>query len=121
VRALVSAVTSEESDSLVTYRAVPATYEPMDRHSKECRRLQAVDSYGKGSGVKGCGTSPQGLVCSQMLAMLLTTRRGKERRGKARGGWDVGEVGRCGWGGIMGEVRSLCINYHNVKIHCLLW
>ena len=89
VRALVSAVTSEESDNLVTYRAVPATYEPIDRHSKECRRLQAVDSCGKGSRVRGCGTSPQGLVCSQMLATLLTTRRGKEWSGKARGGiWE---------------------------------
>ena len=36
--------TNEESDSLVTTRAVPATYEPKDRHNKEYRRLQVVDS-----------------------------------------------------------------------------
>ncbi len=33
--------TSEESDRLVTTRAVPASYEPKACHSKEYRRLQA--------------------------------------------------------------------------------
>ncbi len=39
--------TSEESDFLMTTRAVPATYEPKDRHNKEFRRLQVVDSWGR--------------------------------------------------------------------------
>jgi hypothetical protein len=41
---LVCIVTSKEPDFLVTTRAVPATYEPKDRHNKECRRLQVADS-----------------------------------------------------------------------------
>ncbi len=43
-KSLVRVWTSEESDRLVTTRAVPATYEPKVRHSREYRRLQAVDS-----------------------------------------------------------------------------
>jgi hypothetical protein len=42
--ALVRAETSEESDSLMTTRAVPATYESKVCHNKEYRRLQVVDS-----------------------------------------------------------------------------
>ncbi len=41
---LVRAETSEESDSLMTTRAVPATYESKVCHNKEYRRLQVVDS-----------------------------------------------------------------------------
>jgi hypothetical protein len=49
-KSLVRVWTSEESDRLVTTRAVPATYEPKVRHSREYRRLQAADSYGKWEG-----------------------------------------------------------------------
>jgi hypothetical protein len=41
---LVRAETSEESDSLMTTRAVPATYESKVCHNKEYKRLQVVDS-----------------------------------------------------------------------------
>jgi hypothetical protein len=60
--------TSGKSDSPVTDRAVPATYEPKDYHSKEYRGLQTADFKGKGKEKKG-ETNPRGSVCSQLLTV----------------------------------------------------
>ncbi len=71
----------------MTTRAVPATYEPKDCPSREYRRLQAGDSWGKERG-KGSMTSPRGLVCSQLLFWLSLGVRNRAGEG------EMGSIGR---------------------------
>ncbi len=75
--------TSGRSDDPVTTRAVSATYEPKDCHSKGCRRPQAADLMGRG---KRKGKNSSARSCLQSAADRTADY-------PARKEWRVGSIG----------------------------